>query len=146
MFCCIDNCQPTHLFTDHVSFKSLTWPADAVEAMLLKLSGGSGQTACATVHTSSFLLFQIWAASKKLLLKSSFSTDLTTQVSEGWGVMSLQAEVYPDRPLTVGSCRWKYLREQVCRFALPTCSRPWAWWDITAEHMSCEVTAFRQLD
>lgn len=44
-------------------------------------------------------------------------------------------EVYPDRPLTVGSCRWKCLTDYICGCALPMCSLSWTLWDITAEHL-----------
>lgn len=41
-----------------------------------------------------------------------------------------KVEVYPDRPFTVGPCRWKCLIEQICSFALPTHSTPWIMWDM----------------
>lgn len=47
--------------------------------------------------------------------------------------ISMKVEAYPDRPLPVGPCRWKCLKEQICSFALPTHSRLWILWDITAE-------------
>lgn len=58
------------------------------------------------------------------------------------GFISMKVEAYPDRPLPVGPCRWKCLKKQICSFALPTCSRPWILWDITAEQtLSGGVTA-----
>lgn len=62
--------------------------------------------------------------------------------SKSESFISMKVEAYPDRPLPVGPCRWKCLKEQICSFALPTCSRPWILWDITAEQtLSSGVTA-----
>lgn len=43
-------------------------------------------------------------------------------------------EVYPDWPLSVELCRWKYLRDKVCSIALPMLLVSLALWENAAVH------------
>lgn len=54
-------------------------------------------------------------------------------------VSQWKVEVYPDRPFTVGPCRWKCLIEQICSLALPTHSIPWILWDILQNKLSISI-------
>lgn len=58
---------------------------------------------------------QVSAALNRLITGCSWDV-----VKVRTGSCKVTAEVYPDWPLTVRSCRWKCLREGICGFALPT--------------------------
>lgn len=48
-------------------------------------------------------------------------------------------EVYPDWPLTVESCRWKCLKDELCGIALPIVLLPLTLWANAAGQNVCTV-------
>lgn len=86
---------------------------------------------------STWLKHRGWIPSHGLqwvLLPKVRINDCTVLFVSQWKV-----EVYPDRPFTVGPCRWKCLIEQICSFALPTHSIPWILWDILQNKLSISI-------